>query len=738
MKLAKKLKYFHSLIIFMIIFHSFLFGQDRYILSRLGGEFKFDGICDEPAWDSIKPLTLIMFIPVYGNEPSEKTEIRIAYDNDYLYLGAKLYDSQTEKMKIQFKRDDWKYSCDWVGLIIDTFNDKENTVVFATSPSGGRTDVSFSNDFSNIMMDMNLSWNTHWDVKVKTDNKGWYAEMRIPFSSLRFQDVDGEVVMGLSAFRYISNKNESYVFPGVDIKHGFWGIFKASQTQEIVIKGIKSRKPLYIAPYVLGGLGQEYKLNDEDTKYKRIDNTTWDAGIDMKYRMSDNLTLDVSLNTDFAQVEADDQRVNLTRFSLFFPEKRQFFQERRSNFEFNFDMQNRLFYTRRIGIYDGKPVGIYGGGRMVGRVGSWDVGFLSMQSAPVEDLFSENFAVMRLRRQVINPSTYIGGIVTNRMDFKENYNTAYGLDGIFRLFGDDYLKFMWAQTFENGNDNQPLSLDPARIYLNWERRTMKGIAYNLSYSKSGADYDPGIGYEQRDNYSRYGLSLLYGWIYDNSWIRTHKIQLDGFQYTGNANNITESAEIWLGWDFESKEGMTGTITGKLIYDNLLEDFKLSEVDSVLAGSYSFYHLEGDFSTPRGRLFSIESNVEIGPYYDGWRTSLSISPRGIIKNRVELIGTYQFNRVNFPDRDQQFDAHIFRLNNLLMLSTKLSVAAFVQYNSAIDAVFANIRLRYNPKEGNDLYIVYNEGYNTDRHRDFPILPITSERTIMIKYTYTFIL
>ena len=738
MNLARRLRFFVLLFISFTVYHNHVAGQDRYVLSRLGGEIEFDGISNEPAWDSIKPLPLIMFHPVYGVEPTEETEIRIAYDNSYLYMGAICRDSQPDKMKIQFRRDDWNYGVDWVGLILDTFNDKENTVTFNTSPSGGRTDVAFSNDAANLMLDMNMSWNTYWDVKSKTDDTGWYAEMRIPFSSLRFKDSDGDVVMGLSTWRYISNTSESYVYPHVDIKHQFWGVFKASQTQEILIRGIESKKPLYITPYILGGLSQEFRLNDENSEYERYNYLARDLGLDVKYRVSDYLTLDATINTDFAQVEADDQVVNLTRFSLFFPEKRQFFQERRSNFEFNFDRQNRLFYTRRIGIYEGKPVGIYGGARLVGRAGAWDVGLLSMQSAPVEDLFSENFTVMRVRRQVINPSTYVGGILTNRMDFKGDFNTAYGLDGVFRLFGDDYLKLMWAQTFENENENRPFSFDPARIYLNWERRSLEGVAYNLSYSRAGTDYNPGIGYERRSNYSKYGASLLYGWIREDSWIRTHKILLDGFYYSNNADNVTESAEIWLGWDFLSKEGAIGLITGRLIYDNLLEDFNLSEEVSVLAGPYTFFNLKGELSTPRGKSFRIESDFEIGPYYDGWLSSIGISPRWIIKNRVQFEWTYQFNRANFSERDQQFDAHILRLNGLLTLSTKFSVAAFVQYNSAIDAVLSNFRLRYNPKEGNDFYIVYNEGYNTDRYRELPVLPVTSERTIMIKYTYTFIL
>ena len=711
--------------------------QDRYTLPRLESPVNFDGIVNDTAWDRVRSLPLITFDPVYGDPPNEQTEIKVAYDNDYLYLGGELQDSHPDKMKIQFKRDDWKYSCDWIMLVLDTYRDNENTVVFATSPSGGRTDVSFSNDISNLMQDMNLSWNTFWDVKSVRHPYGWSTEMRIPFSSLRFRDDEGQVLMGLTVIRYISNLNETYVYPPTDIKHGFWGNFKASQTMESMIEGVTSTNPLYITPYLLGGLGHQFDLNEEGNGYKRHTNKAWGIGLDAKYRLTDFLALDLTLNTDFAQVEADDQVVNLTRFSLFFPEKRLFFQERRSNFEFNFDLYNRLFYTRRIGIHEGNPVPIYGGIRMVGRVRSWDVGFLSMQSAPEEDLLSENFAVMRLRRQVINPSTYVGGIVTNRMDFKGNYNTAYGVDGIFRLFGDDYLKAMWAQTFETGSQKSPLSLNPARIYLNWERRSNEGFAYNLSYSRAGESYNPGIGFELRQDYSKYGTSFLYGWILENRWIRSHQVNLDGYLYTSHSSHRTESAEVWLGWNFTSAERYNGGLTLRAIYDSLEEAFYLSDNDSVPRGTYRFVNMVGDIGTPPGKNFGISTDFELGPYYDGWLYSVGISPRAIVKSRIEFRTTYQFNRAKFPTREMQFDAHILRLNTVLTINTKFSISAFIQYNSAVEAVLSNIRIRYNPREGNDFYIVYNEGYNTDRYREVPALPVTSERTLMVKYTYTFI-
>ncbi|MDT8402822.1 MAG: DUF5916 domain-containing protein, partial [Bacteroidales bacterium] len=412
--------------------------QDRIILSKFEGELKFDGIINEAGWDKISPLELITFAPDYGAEPSEKTIVKIAYDRDYLYAGAILSDSNIDKVKIQLKRDDWKYECDWLGLILDTFNDKENSIAFCTSPSGGRSDVAFSNDMEVFARDMNPNWNTFWDVKTTVYDNEWQVEMRIPFSSLRYHEKDGKIIMGLGIVRYLPYKNEMYSLPTTDKEQGSWGAWKASQTQEVVVKDISTKNPVYITPYVLAGVKRENNLNEAGTQYEQSTSPEWNIGMDTKLRVSDNLTLDLSLNTDFAQVENDNQRVNLTRFPLFFEEKRQFFQERNTNFEFNFDGYNRLFHTRQIGLYNGQPLTVYGGGRLVGRVKSWDIGFLSMQTAPYKDeLLSENFTVLRLQKDVINDKSTIGGIIANRMNFSGGHNTAYGIDGLFNLFGNE-------------------------------------------------------------------------------------------------------------------------------------------------------------------------------------------------------------------------------------------------------------------------------------------------------------
>jgi len=715
---------------------------EQLVMPRIKGPVKLDGLSNEPAWEGIESLPFVMHRPNFGNKPSELTEVFVAYDNNYLYVAGRLYDSEPSKIQANSKqRDSEDPSSEWFGIVIDSFNDKENALAFFTTPAGLRWDAAVFNDAqqnsTSASPPLNFSWNTFWDVVTARNNDGWFVEMRIPFSSLRFQDKNGRVVMGLISWRLIARKSEFVIFPAVPPNWGFWSKFKPSQAQEVVFECLYSHKPLYIAPYLLGGSGQSFELNEDETAYQRIDDREHELGLDVKYGLTSNLTLDVTLNTDFAQVEADDEQINLTRFSLFFPEKRLFFQERSSNFEFNFGGLNRLFYTRRIGLCEGKPMRIYGGARLVGRAGPWDLGFLSMQTASAKDLPSENFGVFRMRRQIINPYSYVGGIVTTRIGVDGAYNIAYGLDGIFRLFGNDYLTLRLAQTFETGQEKNPFSLNPSRLYMNWERRTNKGLGYNFICSYAGLSYNPGIGFKLRDNWTCFYNRVLYGWLPGKkSLLFSHQVFLEGCLILCNTDGKVESADINPGWKFETKSGYQGTVFPTLSYENIPEAFSLSDDAEVPEGEYTFYGLTSEFSTPSGKLISTTVNLNAGSFFDGWRTSLGFTPRWSISSSLELSGTYQFNRVTFPDRDKRFTSHIARLRALYMLSTKFSATAFIQYNSVEGEFMTNIRLRYNPREGNDLYLVYNEGINTDRYREVPALPFNSNRTVMLKYTYTF--
>ena len=270
------------------------------------------------------------------------------------------------------------------------------------------------------------------------------------------------------------------VFPAIPPNWGPSSAYRPSKAQEVVFEGLKSKKPFYIAPYAIGGYQMDNILNDAGTAYTLKKNPKLNAGLDVKYGLTNNLTLDLTFNTDFAQVEADNEQINLTRFSLFFPEKRTFFQERSSVFAFDFEEGSSLFYSRRIGLYEGEQVPIFGGARVTGMIGKWDMGFMDMQTQPINQragasnpLSSENFGILRLRRQVINENSYVGGIVTSRVGRDGSYNTAYGMDGIFKIWENDYLNIKVAQVMDKTFQNKMASLDPTSLYVSWNRMTQE-------------------------------------------------------------------------------------------------------------------------------------------------------------------------------------------------------------------------------------------------------------------------
>jgi hypothetical protein len=288
-------------------------------LSRLTTPIEFDGRVDEPAWNAVAPLPLTMFTPTWGGKLTERSEIRVAYDDRYLYVGARLYDDEARKIRANTLYRDRYSGDDLVAIVLDTYNDRQTASWFTVNPAGNRIDRAVSNDgeFSNGDP-MNDNWNTYWDVATTQSDSGWFAEMRIPFSSLGFQDVNGQVTMGLIVYRVIARKNERQLFPAI---HPNWDLAfaKPSQAQRVVLDGVHSRRPVYLTPYGLGGVAWRAQLNDGGTRYVRPTDATYESGLDVRYSPTSNLALDLTANTDFAQVEADDQQVALDRFPLFYP-----------------------------------------------------------------------------------------------------------------------------------------------------------------------------------------------------------------------------------------------------------------------------------------------------------------------------------------------------------------------------------------------------------------------------------
>ncbi len=628
-------------------------------------------------------------------------------------------------------------STEYFGFVLDSFNDKENALAFFTTPAGLRWDATVFNDAQGDFP-VNLSWNTFWDVKTTITEQGWQAEMRIPFTSLRFQTDGDEVKMGFVTWRYMPSKNEQVTYPAMRNDLGPWSSWKPSRMQEIVLKGIEPRKPVYIAPYMLTGHQFQNELNDSDTEFIRNSDLKVEAGLDLKYSFTSNLTMDVTVNPDFAQVEADDQQVNLTRFSLFFPEKRLFFQERSSVFDVNTGGPNRLFYSRRIGLDDDEgPVRIYGGVRMIGRVGGWDLGLLDMQTESIGDLNSTNYGVVRLRRQVINPFTYIGGIVTNKVDTRGNYNTTTGVDGVFRLTTDDYVNVNYAQTFYNDLDISPFSASNAKMRINFERRKNLGFGYNLGFSRVGENYEPEMGFELREDYTRYGNRIWWSWIPgSDKRLLNHQVFISGSHVMNNGTRDVQSFMLGPGWSFNAKSGSFGNIQVNHQIENLTDTFTLGDVD-ILPGKYEFQVLSGSYASPFQKLVNVQTDLTVGKFFNGNQLVLGISPGWRISSSLDVGLNYFYNRVKFSETNEEFIAHLIRLRSNYMFSTKLSLSAFVQHNSGDRYSFGNIRLRYNPSEGNDLFIVWNLGVNSDLTREVPHYPRIESRAFIIKYTYTFV-
>jgi hypothetical protein len=708
---------------------------------------EFDGLPFEPAWDHAQLFTLSMHRPNFGSSPSEQSEVMILYDTEYLWVGARLFTKDPGTIRsTSKKRDELSRNSDAFTILLDTFDDNENALAFGTMPSGLRYDYTVSND-ANMSSGappgtpgggtMNISWNTFWDVRTSQDDKGWYVEMQIPFSSLRFQSSGDKVTMGLIISRAISHRNEVDTYPPIDPKYGLMAAIKPSLAAPIEFIGIRAGKPVYVAPYVKTGYSAENELNETEDAYLHEQGPQLEAGLDVKYNLTSNLTLDVTLNTDFAQVEADDQQVNLTRYSLYFPEKRLFFQERSSIFSYRLGGPSDMFYSRRIGIEDGSPVRIYGGAKVIGRAGKWDIGFLDMQTAEIDTVPSNNFGVVRLRRQVFNPNSYIGGLVTSKAGADGSMDLAYGLDGIIRMFGDDYLDLKLAQNYNMARDPEMGSLKPSLIRTNWERRSDKGFAYNLSYSYFGEQFDPQVGFIKYTGVQGFETEFQYGWLpgSDSRIFRT-ALTFQANRLTRLTDGKVESVTLAPGYEIFLKSGLTGIIMLKYNKEGVKETFDLSDQVSVPAGEYTFCGVEALIFTPQSKPYNAMLMIEGGEYYDGSKFSLMIRPMMSISQSFQVSGAYQYSYVNFAERRQQLNSHVANVKVLYMFNTRLSASILLQYNNTDQVFVGNFRLRYNPKEGNDFYLVIDENRNAGDRHTVTETPEYYNRAFVIKYTHTF--
>lgn len=704
-------------------------------LPRLAGTIALDGDLSDAAWQAVPPLELTVHTPRFGAPPSEQTVIRVAYDATAIYVGAWMFDSEPDQIKVYSVARDVDNGGDFLNLVIDGFNDDKNGIVLSTTPSGNRIDRQVRNDLEGPNA-ASISWNAFWDVAVTRDGRGWYAEVRLPFSSLRFEEVDGRVVMGLGVNRLIGRKNERHVFPAIPPN---WpgATFKPSQLQSVSFEGIRARRPVFLTPYTASRHSTRTELTSDPLRYDRSGELDVDAGGDLKYALTNNLNLDLTANTDFAEVEVDELRVNLSRFSLFFPERRQFFLEREGTFDFGVSGLDRAFYSRRIGLTDdGLSVPIIAGGRLTGRVGGLDVGFLDMVTAASAGQPAENAGVLRLRQPLGERGGYAGLMAVSRAGGGAHSILAGG-DVELRLGQNDYLTAEFARTFDSSRDSASGFLPAARSRVRLERRTLRGLGFSVAGGLTGADYRPTLGFVQRSGIWDGSADVSYGFLAQTAGLRRISPSLTGSTVGTNGRRNVETWEAGTGLDLEFNSSATLTADFTVTHEDLAEPFPLDEGVEVPAGSYRFTRASLGVAPAQGWRAGSGFQAVVGGYFGGRIVSLEATPFWNISPYARITGGYRFDQVVLEAGAEKLTAHVLRLRPELSLGVRFSTVATIQYISTADVLTLNLRLRYNFGEGRDLWLVYGHVANTDRGVSEPVLPRTRATALTAKFAYTFL-
>jgi hypothetical protein len=703
------------------------------------GEIVLDGRLDEEIWQSASPVALDHQLrPNEGAPPTEPTEVRIFYDGDALYVGARLHErDHTRIVSRAVERNAFhRYDQDGFAVVLDTNLDQRTAFGFIVTASGARTDVAV---FDEAQVSWNSDWNAFWDAATAVHDDGWTVEMRIPFSSLRFAlDADGQARMGMILWRYLARNDEFAVYPAIPNR---WGnsAYKPGLAVPVVFRDIEPAHPLYFKPYVLGGFVRRSALAPGGGAFVADNEPSWDVGADLKYNVTSNLVLDVTVNTDFAQVEADDERFNLERFPLFFPEKRDFFQKRSDLFNYRLPGgSDRLFHSRSIGIASGQPIPLHGGVRLTGRHGAWEIGLLNMQTGGAEvsgvAVASENFGVARIQRPVLDQGSYVGALFTSRADFDGSSNLVYALDADLRVTGDHFVGLQAAGSSDRGEAERNGAMATVVV----QRRINRGLSFGHSFGHVARDFRPAVGFVRRTGTNRWGHRTQYTWYPGvTSRLQNHSLA-HRFEFVWDERFRTlETNTSSLTWDFRFRNGATARWFAEWTREQLDAGFQVGGLP-VPAGTYEFMAGSLRFGTSSGSDFQVGGSIDGGGYFDGHRlgasANLSWNPGPELALAVEGVA----NRIELPAGRQ--DVLISRLRIGTALGRRLTANAFIQHNSSGKVITPNIRLRFNAREGSDLFLVYNEALNTDLlpgDPDLPRLPRSQFRSLRLKYTYTFV-
>jgi hypothetical protein len=710
-------------------------GRTTVRVVRLTAPLRVDGALDEDIYRTVTPISdFIQVEPNAGAPATERTEVWLSFDSDNLYVSVRALESQPSRMIVnEMRRDSFNlFQNENFQFALDTFFDHRNSLSFQFNPAGGRMDGQITNENT-----FNGDWNPIWRLQVRRDATGWTAEAALPFKSIRYRPGTAQV-WGVQFRRINRWKNEISYLTKLPANVGNGGHNRVSEYAVMV--GLEVPKggtrALDLKPFVASNISTDLTAatpvrNHPDT----------DFGFDAKYGVTQNLAADFTYHTDFAQVEADEQQVNLTRFSLFFPEKREFFLENQGLFTFavpntgNTDNDvPTVFYSRRIGLESGHEVPIDAGGRMSGRVGRYSVGVMNIQASDVDPgagwngVPSTNFAVARMKRDVLRRSS-IGAIVTRRSDSVLGSGgdaESYGVDGGFAFFQNLYFNAYWAKTSTPGVKDADTSYR-TQMFYNADRWGLQLDRLNV-----GDNFNPEVGFVRRDDFTRNRGYLRFSPRPRNRFRRVRKFTYQGFinYWTDGAGKLeTRDQNLEFVTELQTSDKITARYQRN--YERLDAPFHIANGVTVPAGGYQNAFIGAEFLVGQQRRASGTWIVEAGPFYDGHRKTLSYSSARVkINPHLAIEPGFSLNRVTLPYGD--FTAKLGTARTTFTVTPLMFVSGLIQYNSSNNTLSSNVRFRWEYQPGSELFVVYNEARDTLQ----PGAPALLNRSIIFKVNRLF--
>ena len=696
---------------------------------RLDAPLDLDGVLDEAAHrDNLPADGFIQVVPYEGQPVSERTEAWVMYDDDHVYVACRCWDSAPPEAWIanEMRRDtDGLRENDFFGALFDTFHDGRNGFNFYANMLGARSDQWVTDEGR-----PNSDWNPVWSVRGGRFDGGWTIEMAIPFKSIRYVSGDDQT-WGVHLRRAIRRNNEyAYITFIPASTGGRQSITRVSAAADLVGLDLPpAGRNIEIKPYATSSLTSDRTLtpavsNDLDGS----------LGGDIKLGISANITADLTYNTDFAQVEVDERQVNLTRFSLSFPEKREFFLEGRGTFDFgrvSFPGSGgaggggggrgqggaapTVFYSRRIGLSAGEAIPILAGGRVTGKSGRFGFGLMNVQTERVADVSPEtNFTVVRVKQDVLRRST-IGALFTNRSRSTQvdGANQVYGVDGVFSFGESVNLAGFYAQSRTPGLASQNES------YVG--RAGYDGDTYGLSgdYLVVGENFNPEVGLVRRDNFRRYSSTARFSPRPQSiSWIRQFGIDAS-YERIESLDRGALETEIWSsGFNVEFENSDRFSVRGALNIERLDEPLRVSTAVSAPVGDYEFNSLTLQYSFGAQRSVSGSASLQIGEFYDGTITSV-----GFQRARIALLDQFSLEpSVSHNDvklSSGEFTTTLVGLRADYAFTPLMFVGGLIQYDSDSDSFSSNLRLRWEYAPGSEFFAVYTDERSTVE-RGFPEL------------------